>query len=261
MSTAPARPTAGTTVPAAAQTLSVLSYLARQPRPVAAATLARELQLARSTVYALLATLIEHGFVVHLADDRRFALGLSAYELSSGYARQAPLQRLARLPLADLVDGTGESAHLAVLHGREVVYVIEERAAGRPPLVTDVGVRLPAALTASGRAMLSALPPAQVRALFPDASAFVQRTDTGPRTLTELRRLLTEVRRTGMAWEDGEVTSGLSSVAVAVLDPTGYPVAAVASTYPADGSGAAAVGHYPAVARTAAEVTRRLRGS
>jgi DNA-binding IclR family transcriptional regulator len=64
-----------------------------------------------------------------------------------------------------------------------------------------------------------------------------------------------------MAWEDGEVTSGLSSVAVAVLDPTGYPVAAVASTYPADGSGASAVGHYPAVARTAAELTRRLRGS
>ena len=52
----------------------------------------------------------------------------------------------------------GHSAHLAMLHGRDVLYVLEERAPGRPPLVTDVGVRLPAHLTASGRAILAALP-------------------------------------------------------------------------------------------------------
>jgi DNA-binding IclR family transcriptional regulator len=40
-----------------------------------------------------------------------------------------------------LVDATRHNAHLAVLHGRDVLYVIEERAPGRPPLVTDVGVR------------------------------------------------------------------------------------------------------------------------
>ena len=56
-----------------------------------------------------------------------------------------------------------------MLHGRDVLYVVEERAPGRPPLVTDVGVRLPAHLTASGRAILAALPAAQVRALYPDA--------------------------------------------------------------------------------------------
>jgi len=40
-----------------------------------------------------------------------------------------------------LVDAARHNAHLAVLHGRDVLYVIEERAPGRPPLVTDVGVR------------------------------------------------------------------------------------------------------------------------
>ena len=75
---------------------------------------------------------------------------------------------------------TTHNAHLAVLHGRDVLYVVEERAAGRPPLVTDVGVRLPAHLTASGLAMLAALPPAQVRALFPSRAAFVQRHGIGP---------------------------------------------------------------------------------
>ena len=83
-----------------------------------------------------------------------------------------------------------------MLHGREVLYVVEQRAPGRPPLVTDVGVRLPAQLTASGRALLADLPPAQVRALFPDAAR--SSTGTAPaREALELRRLLGEVRRAG----------------------------------------------------------------
>ena len=70
-----------------------------------------------------------------------------------------------RVQVADLADDSGHNAHLAVMHGRDVLYVIEERAPGRASLVTDVGVRLPAHLTASGRAILAALPAAQVRAL------------------------------------------------------------------------------------------------
>lgn len=221
-------------VPAAAQVLSILRYLARQAGPVGAAAISRDLQLPRSTTYHLLATLNAEGFVVHLADERRFGLGVSAYELGTGYTRQAPLQRLARVPLARLADQTGYNAHLAVLHGREVIYVIEERAPGRPPLVTEVGVRLPAHLTATGRSMLSALPVAQVRALFPDAGAFVVRDDLGPRSLSALRQLLVDVRRRGYAIEQGEVTPGFASVAAAVLDHGGHPVAGVAVTYPED---------------------------
>src|SRR4051795_2517786 len=163
-------------VPAARQALAVLQALARQPVPVPAAALARDLGLPRSTTYHLLAELVDAGFVVHLPEERRYGLGVSAFEIGSAYLRQEPLARLARPVLARLVEAVGESAHLAVLHGREVVYVVEERAPGRPRLVTDVGVRLPAPLTASGRAVLAGLSAAQVRALFPDEAAFVHRT-------------------------------------------------------------------------------------
>jgi DNA-binding IclR family transcriptional regulator len=46
-----------------------------------------------------------------------------------------------------------ENGHLAVLNGREVLNLVEQRAAGRPPLVTDVDVHLPSHLTASERAV------------------------------------------------------------------------------------------------------------
>lgn len=217
--------------PAAGHALSILTLLARHATPVAAATIARELGLPRSSTYHLLTVLVEQGYAVHLAEDRRFGLGVAAYELGSAYTRQAPLQRIARPRLTRLADSTGHNAHLAVLHGPDVLYVIEERVAGRPSLVSDVGVRLPATLTASGLAILAALPAAQVRALYPSRGAFVQRHGVGPTALTELHRELSATRARGYAVEDGLITPGLTSVASAVLDHSGHPVAGVAVTY------------------------------
>jgi DNA-binding IclR family transcriptional regulator len=219
-------------VPAATRTLRVLRFLASQPEPVPLDRIARACALPRSTAYHLLSAMIEEGFVVHLADEHRYGLGVAAFEVGSGFSRQVPLQRMSRRALTDLVDRTGQNAHLAVLHGRDVLYVVEERAPGRPPLVTDVGVRLPAHLTASGRAILSALPAAQVRALYPDAGAFVDRHGTGPRTLSALRSVLSETRRRGHATEEGEVTPGFASVAAPILDHNAHPVAGLAVTYP-----------------------------
>ena len=218
-------------VPAAENTLRILTYLAGRPAPVAASAIARELQLPRSTVYHLLTTLAAHGFVLHLKEDRRWGLGTSAFELAGGYARQQPLARRGRPLIATLSDCLGESAHLAVMSGGDVLYIVEERAPRRPALVTDVGVRLPAHLTASGRAMLAALPREQVRALYPDVSAFPDRTGLGPRTPRQLREVLREVRARGYATEDSEVAAGLRSVGVAVRDHAGWPIAAVAVTW------------------------------
>ncbi|MDR7186765.1 DNA-binding IclR family transcriptional regulator [Microbacterium trichothecenolyticum] len=247
-------------MPAADQTLRILSYLARQRGPVPARTIATALDLPRSTVYHLLAALQEHQFVVHLPEDRRWGLGIAAFELAGGYSRQEPLARLGRPVLADLVDRAGESAHLAVMHGRDVLYIVEERAPRRPALVTDVGVRLPSHLTATGRAMLAALPREQVRALFPDAAAFADRTGRGPQRPGELRELLRGVRERGWASEDGEVTLGLGSVGVAVLDHVGWPIAAIAVTFPEDGAREAAE-IAEIVAPVAAELGRRIGGT
>ncbi len=219
-------------VPAADQTLRVLTFLARQRGPVAARTIAEQLGIPRSTVYHLLAAMAEHRFVVHLETEQRWGLGTAAFELAGGYARQEPLARLGRPLVAALTDRIGESAHLAVMTGRDVLYIVEERAPRRPALVTDVGVRLPAHLTATGRAMLALLPRPQVRALYPDAAAFADRTGSGPRRPAELRELLRASRARGYATEDGEVTIGLRSVGVAVRDHAGWPAAAIAVTWP-----------------------------
>ena len=247
-------------VPAATRALRVLRYLAGQPDPVTLDRLAAAVGLPRSTAYHLVTAMIEEGFVVHLPEEHRYGLGVAAFEVGSGYARQEPLQRITRRHLAALVDRVGQTAHLAVLHGRDVLYVLEERAPGQPSLVTDVGVRLPAQLTASGRAVLAALPAPQVRALFPDRSAFVDRHGVGPTSLSALRTLLAETRQRGYAVEQGEVTPGFASVAAAVLDHNQHPVAGVAVTYPVD-AGVAVDSAVRATQRCADTITRRLGGT
>jgi len=218
-----------TDVPALRRGLAVLRVLAVRG-PVSAAAIARELGLPRSSTYHLLTELESSGFVAHLGAERRYGLGIAAFELGSAYLRHDPLQRLAGPLLRKLVGQAGHTAQLGVLHGNELLYLLKERPARPETLVTDVGVRLPAHLTASGRAMLAHLPAAHVRALFPNTSAFVRRTDRGPRSLAELRRTLAIERRRGWAVEDGYVTAGFASVAYPVFDHGARPMAAISVT-------------------------------
>jgi DNA-binding IclR family transcriptional regulator len=245
--------------PAADATLRILRLMSQQRGPVAAATIARTLDLPRSTVYQLLVALTEHGFVIPLPELKKYGLGVAAFELSSGFNRQQPLTRVGAPVLARLVDELGLSGHLTVLLGRDVVYLVEERAPHGPYLVTDVGVRLPAHLTASGLAMLAWLPPAQVRALYPDRSAFTTRTGSGVSAYRELTAELRAVRERGYAVENSSVTEGLRSIAVAVPDHVGWPAASVAVTFPADRDVDLAVAA-ERISLAAAELGRRIGG-
>lgn len=239
--------------------MRVLSLLARSRGPVAAATIAGQLGIPRSSVYQLLEEMSAQGFVLHYPEERRWGLGPSAFELAGGFARQQPLARLGRPLLESLVDRMGESGHLAVLSGRDVLYLVEERAPRRPSLVTDVGVRLPAHLTATGRAMLAALPAAQLRALYPDTSAFTSR-DGEVWSYRRLKSVLEVVRTDGVATEQGEVTPQFASVGAVVLDSSRWPVAAVALTYrEADASAEHVTSWSREVCRVAAEIERRIR--
>jgi DNA-binding IclR family transcriptional regulator len=251
-------------VPALRRGLAILRLLAGKAGPVTAGAVARELDLPRSTTYQLLNELTAGGFVTHLPEERRYGLGLAAFELGSAYLRHDPLERLAQPVLRSLIARTGHTAQLGVLHGRETLYLLREHPPHpHPTVVTDVGVRLPAHLPASGRAVLERLPAAQVRALFPTRDAFVNRTGRGPAHLPDLRRLLSEGRRRGWTVEDGYVTEGFASVAAPVLDHGGRPIAAISSTF-RHACAAECGSTWPEVAaetlRAAAELSTRIGG-
>lgn len=246
--------------PGAGYALSILQLLARHAAPLPAASIAREAKIPRSSLYRVLEVLVAAGFVTHLRDQQRYGLGVAAFELGTAYTRQEPLRWIALGPLKRLVAETGEHSHFAMLHGRDVLYIIEERAPGRPALVTEVGVRLPANLTASGLSILARMPSRQVQALFPGRSAFARRNGGGPSSPAELRGIIAKARTLGHAEEDGWITAGFASVASAVVDHQAHPVGAVAITFRSSGSDAQRRQELAARARTAAdEISRGLQ--
>ncbi len=221
-----------TRAPALGTGLDILRLLA-STGPAPAATIARRLAQPRSSVYHLLGVLTEQGFIARYPQERTYGLGVAAFEIGTAYLRQDRLERLGRPVLARAVGSTRATAHLGILLGRELLYLLKEQPARPVELVTDVGVRLPAHLTASGRALLAALPPAERDAIYPRGAPLVDRTGRGPRTVAALHRLLADERRTGLSVEDGHVSAGIASLAAAALDRAGRPAAAISVSVPA----------------------------
>lgn len=250
------------TSPAVGRALDLLLYLAGRPGPVSGAAIMRDLGIPRSSAYHLLEVLTERGFVTYVPDQRTYGLGVSAFEVGSAYLRHGPLELRARPVLKHLVTQVHETSHLGILHGAETLYLLREQ----PPAMhmavtlTGIGVRMPAHLTASGRAILAHLPAAQVRGLFPSNAAFVNRTGEGPTSLPELRRVLQAERRQGWAEEVGLITPGLRSVAACAFDHTGHPCAAFSVTYRGEGSRTPATELVRAVRSAAQQLTWALSG-
>jgi len=224
-------PVPSSNVKSAERLLRILELLARHARPVPTMTIVRECEIPKSSAHHLLNVMRARHFVTYYEVERAWGLGVAVFEIGSAYLRSGPLQRMGRHLLAELTQRTGETSHLAMLHGTEVLYVDKEQPVGTAPkLVTEVGVRLPAHLTAVGRAILAELPEAHVRALYA-GQPLVRRTGRGPASVEALLRDLEEVRRLGAAVDAEMVTPGISCVAAPVFSHESVPVAAIGVTY------------------------------
>ncbi|MDQ0769482.1 DNA-binding IclR family transcriptional regulator [Pseudarthrobacter defluvii] len=257
------RRTVASKVPSAHNTLRILQLLAAKKAPIPASRIADELGLPRSSIYDLLGVMEAQGFVTHLPSQGRYGLGVDAREVSSAYSQDEPLSRVGRPLLARLAQATGKSAHLSVLHGRDIRYLFEEPAKSQPSFISAVGMRLPSHLTATGRAILAAAPRAHVRALYPNAAAFAA-PQQGSLPITKYQTLSSElnlVSQRGYAAEYGRTIPGFGSIAVAVKDQHGWPTAAIAVTYveedfPVPLQQALA----DTIKKTAFELSRRIHG-
>lgn len=214
--------------PAARNVLRILTLLAEVGDPVSAARIRTELDLPRSSTYHLLGEMEQAGYVVRIDAEKTYGLGMAAYAMGQTYTRQQPLVRMGRRHMDKIAALAGGSSHISRLSGSEIVYLYESRAPGALSLVTEVGVRLQAFRTASGKAMLSVLPEVEARAAFATE-------DTGGQTWRSFAQELDRAREDGFAEEIEEVSRGQRSVAVPVVDHLGRPAAALAVTFPVSG--------------------------
>jgi DNA-binding IclR family transcriptional regulator len=212
--------------------MRVLDHIAAAAGPVPARDVAKALGLTLPTTYHLLTTLVTGGYLVHLADQRAYALGHRVDDLARGLRRQiaapAEVERVAGV----LHQQARAAAYYAALRDTEMIVAHVVECPEHPRIhPLDVGFHQAPHATAFGKLMLATLGR-------DDLEAVLDRLGTPavtPATVTDrtvLGRQLAQVRGTGLAVEVDEFQSDLSCMAAPVTDATGRFVGAVAISMP-----------------------------
>lgn len=211
-----------------ARVFDILGAIAELGGNVSTATLVTVCQFPRSTIHSVLSELEAQNCVMYDPVGRTWSLGVRLLQLGSAFLYDQPIEVIGRPRLLDLAQRTGCTAHIAMLDGKDVVYLAKEHAHSGSPmrLVTEVGIRLPAHLTAVGQAILAALPVDRVHQLF-GGGQLPLRTGSGAAEMDELLTLLDEVRVRGFAEEVGQTTTGVACTAAAVFDASGSVAGAI----------------------------------
>ena len=207
----------------------LVSFGADGASGVGVSELARRAGLPKSTTHRVLGMLERNGVIEKTG--QRYRLGARLAELGrSVYAPGHDRIRDLMIPyLADLWEATHETVHLAALHGTDVVYLSKVYGHRQHKMPSRTGSRLPAYVTAVGKALLAHDPDALELTLARRLVPLTSRTVADADTLIEQ---LAEVRVAGLAREDEEVVPGLSCVAVPIFGASGRPVAALSLSMP-----------------------------
>lgn len=212
--------------------MRVLDHIAAAPDPVPAKAVAASLGLTLPTTYHLLTTLVNGGYLVHLAEEHAYALGHRVDDLARGLHRQIAVPPAVERVAAVTHQQAGAAAYYAMLRDAEMIVAHVAECPAHPRVqILDVGFHQAPHATAFGKLMLARLEPDTAEDLLDHTGT--PRITAG--TVTDrrlLRRQLAQVRATGLAVEVDEFQPELSCMAAPVTDAAGRFVGAVAISMP-----------------------------
>lgn len=240
--------------------LSLLRVFLDHDSDLSATDLSQALHLDLSTTFRMLVTLQAQGFIEQNPASGKYRLGVTCLELGSRFLRSNDIRQRALPAMDALRHRFGETVHLTILDGTEVVYL--EKLAGLHPIgfmSSRVGGRAPAHCTGVGKALLAYLPDDELRRRFPSPTL----TRYTPHTITDLDQLraeLAQVRRQGYAVDRQEHEEGVKCVAVAIFDHKGVAGAMSVSGPVERMEEHAAEGLVEALQAAAAEISAQMGG-
>lgn len=192
--------------------------------------IAQRLDIAKSTAHRLLATLAEEGLLGRDPVSGKYRLGLGLYELGQRAVSSLEITEIALPVLERLRDRTGETSHVAILDGRDVIYVARRASPRSLRLFNAVGHRNWAHCTSTGKLLLAFQEPETLNDLLPEQLEAVT-----PYTITDRRLLLKqldEIRTLGVSENVSEAEAGVASAAAPIRDHDGVVMAAIGAAGP-----------------------------
>lgn len=249
-------------VPSVSRALTLLERLAERREPMSLARLATDLALPKSSVHGLCSTLMSFGYLRRQTDGA-FLIGPRVLSLAEAFVAGTSAAREFDALWRDAAAAPDETLVLSVLDGAEVVYVAVRHGSRPLGMAFNVGLRLPAHLAASGKAMLAFQPPDEVHRRYAGAP-LAQLTRGGSASMAALLKELAAIRERGWSIDDEGVREGVYGLGAPVFGAGGAPVAGIGicthKSGRARGAAAPPRRHLRTVLDAAATLTRRLGG-
>lgn len=222
----------GRSVPAVSRALDILELFA-DAETLSVPEMVERLGLPRTSVHELVGTLVERHYLAPVPHrSHHFRLGMSVHHLGALYAERLDLAREGQAVAAELAASCGETVHVAVLDGADVVYVAKVDSTHSVRMVSAIGRRLPAHCTAVGTMLLACLDDERLDTLLPLDQRLPTMTKRSVASVRALRKRLREVRERGLAFEYCESNEAVACVAAAIRDGSGQAVAAMSVSVP-----------------------------
>jgi IclR family pca regulon transcriptional regulator len=206
--------------------LNILSLYTRETPALTLTEITRATKLNKTTVYRILSTLENAGYLVRDADTKRYRPGLKVLQLGFASISSLEVRQVARRYLKTLSQQVGETVSLSVLDGTDIIYVDRVRNQRIVGVVLGLGSRLPAHCASMGKAMLAHLPSHELSQYLDQVSL----QSCTAKSLVDRQALEAElavVRSQGYATNDEELEMGLRAVAAPIWDNSNHVVAAV----------------------------------
>jgi DNA-binding IclR family transcriptional regulator len=205
---------------------AIVEAVAGRPAGINLVELSKAVGLHNSTAFHLVKTMVQLGYLAQMPESKRYRIGAKLFSLAAGALEENTFLALATPVLQSLSGATGETAHFAIRSGAEIVVIARTAGSGLLQLMDRTGSQRPAHATALGKVLVSALNDAQVRQfLGPEPLRRFTR-----KTIVEreaLLREIAEVRKKGVAYDDGEYDADIRCVAVPVYDFAGRVAGAI----------------------------------
>lgn len=218
-------------VPGLERGLMLLSEFSRETPALTAPQLAKRLDVPRATVYRLLMTLENLGFVKRSESGHEYRLGLAVLRLGFEYVASLDITELGQPILQRLAELINYPCNIAVLDGRSVVYI----ARALPPTSLtsgmSIGARLPAHATVVGRTLLQDKSLPELQELYPEERLEAFSPDT-PANAEQIHALLQSDKQQAYVMGEGYFEPAFSSVAAPVRSRTGEIIAVLGVMIP-----------------------------
>lgn len=245
------------TVQSLDRALTILRGLARQGRGTLT-DISLSIGVPTATTHRILNTLQAQGFAEIDESTQEWMVGVEAFRTGAAFVHRSGLADLSRPVMRNLMDQTGETANLAVVHDGDVVFIGQVETHNPIRAFFQPGARARMHASGTGKALLAEFPRPRVEAL-------ISRIGLEPytaNTLTSSETLFADLEHTrtrGWSFDNEERYAGMSCVGAAIFDINGEPSAGISVSGPTtrfDAERVAQIG--PMVRAAAREISTAL---